>query len=142
MSSQDRDIRSQLNLPRSGYYNSLPETEQEWIDTVARDLIEKSYFDHSDVSAVEKLRQVAVDLHQRMRADEYIGQKGLTQDKRIGYHEEFGQITQEEENVLMITKDRLSRESRMTMKDFGCLDREHDKNEEAASTLIERLSDE
>ena len=127
---------------RGGYYKSLPEPDQEWIDAITDDLIEKSYYDKDDISILEKVRQVAVDLHQRRRADEYIAKKGLTQEKDIGFHEDHGMITQEEENTVMITKDRLSRESRMTIKDLGIMDRDNDKTEEAAETLIESLSKE
>lgn len=131
-----------LYTDRGGYYKSLPEPDQEWIDAITDDLIEKSYYDKDDISILEKVRQVAVDLHQRRRADEYIAKKGLTQEKDIGFHEDHGMITQEEENTVMITKDRLSRESRMTIKDLGIMDRDNDKTEEAAETLIESLSKE
>jgi len=126
---------------RGGYYESLPEKDQEWIDIVTNDLIEKSYFEKDDPLPTEKLRQVAVDLHQRRRADEYIAQKGLTQEKDIGFHEEYGMVTQEEENTLMITKDRLSRESRMAIKDLGVLDDEGGSGDEATESLIESLSE-
>jgi len=135
-------LKHGLNQNRGGYYKSLPDEDKKFIDAIAKDLIEKSYFDEEDTSAVEKLRQVAVDIHQKRRADEYIAQKGLTQEKDIGFHEDHGMITQEEENVLMITKDRLSREARMTLKDYGVLDHEHDKTEEAAKSVIESLSEE
>jgi len=126
---------------RGGYYESLPEKDQEWIDIVTNDLIEKSYFEKDDPLPTEKLRQVAVDLHQRRRADEYIAQKGLTQEKDIGFHEEYGMVTQEEENTLMITKDRLSRESRMTIKEFGVMEDEGGSGDEATESLIESLSE-
>ena len=126
---------------RSGYYKEQPEKDQKWIDAIANDIIEKSYHNKDDDAMMEKARQVAVDLHQRRRADEYIAKKGITQEKDIGFHEDHGMITQEEENVVMITKDRLSRESRMTLKDMGCLDEDNNKTEEAAKSLIESLSE-
>lgn len=131
-----------LYTNRGGYYKSLPDADKKWIDAIVDDLVEKSYFDHDDVSAVEKLRQVAIDFHQRRRADEYIAKKGLTQEKDVGFHEEHGMITQEEENTVMITKDRLSRESRMTMKDMGCLDEDTNDSSEKAKSLVEQLSSE
>lgn len=145
-SSSERDWKPNykhgLYSDRSGYYKELPDGDQEWIDAVADDLIEKSYYDKEDISMLEKVRQVAIDLHQRRRADEYIANQGLTQEKDIGFHEEHGMITQEEENTLMITKDRLSRESRMTIKDLGILDREHQDKKEQTKSLIEQLSGE
>jgi hypothetical protein len=143
--SDDRDwdpnYKHGLYKDRGGYYKSLPEADQEWIDAIADDLIKKSYYDKSDISVLEKVREVAIDLHQRRRADEYIAKKGLTQEKDIGFHEDHGMITQEEENTLMITKDRLSRESRMTMKDLGILDDDGGEVEEAAKSVIESLSE-
>lgn len=124
---------------RGGYYKSQPEQDQEFIDAVSDDLITKSKFDKSDLSALEKCRQVAIDLHQRRRTDEYIHKKGLTQTTEVGFHEQYGVMEEEKENVLFITKDRLSRESRMTMKDLGIFD-EDSKTEEAAESLIESLS--
>lgn len=141
---EDRDWKPNykhgLYTDRGGYYKSLPDADQEWIDAITDDLIDKSYYDKSDISVLEKCREIAVDLHQRRRADEYIAKKGLTQEKDIGFHEDHGMITQEEENTLMITKDRLSRESRMTMKDLGILDDDKSASEEAAESLIESLS--
>jgi hypothetical protein len=142
-SSMERDWKPNykhgIYTDRSEYYENQSERDQEWIDAVTDDLVEKSYFEKSDLLPLEKLRQVAIDLHQRRRADGYIDKKGLTQEKNIGFHEDYGMIKQEEENTLMVTKDRLSRESRMTIKDFGVLDNES-KTEEAAKSLIEDLS--
>ena len=128
-----------LYQDRGPYYKALPDEDKKFIDAVADDLISKSNFEKSDLSALEKCRQVAIDLHQRRRADEYIHKKGLTQVSDIGFHEQYGPLQEEKENVLFITKDRLSRESRMTMKDLGIFD-EKSKTEEAAESLIESLS--
>jgi hypothetical protein len=125
-----------LYMDRSGYYESMPEADQRWIDAVADELVSKSYYDKSDISVLEKCRQVAIDLHQRRRADEYIG-PNMTEEKTVGYHEDYGEITTTEENTLFITKDRLSRESRMTMKDLGIFDQEKEETQEAKSLLSE-----
>jgi len=128
-------------MSRSGYYQSQPDDDKKWIDSVARDLVDKSYFTMEDTSAVEKLRQVAIDMHQRRRADEYIANNSLTQQKTVGFYEDHGEIKQEEENVLMVTKDRLSRESRISMKEYGCLDQDgSDGKGDKAKSLIEELS--
>lgn len=129
-----------LYVDRGGYYKSLPEAEQQWIDAVADDLIDKSYYDKSDISMLEKCRHIAVDLHKRRRADEYIHKKGLTQSQPAMVHDEYGLVEEEQENVLHITADRLSRESRLAMKDLGIMDQEKDATEEAAESLIESLS--
>jgi len=129
-----------LYQDRGGYYKGLPENDQKFIDAVADDLVSKSNFDKSDISALEKCRQVAIDLHQRRRADEYIHKKGLTQTNEVGFHEQYGVMEEEKENVLFITKDRLSRESRMAMKDLGIFETDDNLDDETKS-LIEDLSD-
>lgn len=128
---------------RSGYYETLPEKDQRFIDAVADELIEKSYYEKSDLSMMEKCREVAISMHQRRRADEYIANKGMTMENEVGFHEQYGPITEEKENVLFITKDRLDRETRLTMKDMGILDDDHADDEGGSSeSLIEKLSQE
>lgn len=126
---------------RGKYYETLPQRDQELIDAVAEDLIEKSNFEREDASAFEKCRQIAVDIHQRRRADGYIAEKGLTQEKTVGIHENYGEINETQENVLFITKDRLSRESRLAMKDLGVLDVEKSNSGVAAKSFMEQIAD-
>ena len=125
---------------RGEYYNHLPDSDKQWIDAIVEDLVEKSYYTMEDISAVEKCRHIAVDLHQRRRADGYIADKGITQENTIGFHEEYGEISETQENVLMITKDRLSRESRLAMKDLGILDHE-DVSEESKKSILEQIEE-
>lgn len=127
-------------LYASNYYESRSEEGQNFIDSVADDLLEKSYYTPDDTSMVEKCRQIAIDLHQKRRADGYIGRKGLTQESTVGFHEQYGEITETQENTLFITKDRLSRESRLSMKDLGILDQEGEETDDSSS-LIESLSE-
>jgi len=131
-----------LYIDRGGYYKGLPEEDQKWIDAVTDDLIDKSYYGKEDLSMLEKCREIAVDLHQRRRADEYLAQEGLTQTQDVGFHEQYGPLKEEKENVLFITQDRLSRETRMQMKDMGILDDDSSsQTEEAAKSLVESLSE-
>jgi hypothetical protein len=128
-------------LYKSEYYEGQPDRDQQWIDIVSDDLLEKSRYTEEDESMVEKCRQIAIDLHQKRRADGYIAKKGLTQENTVGVHEDYGEITETQENTLFITKDRLSRESRLSMKDLGILDEDSSKTEEAAKSLVESLSE-
>lgn len=138
---ETRKANQKHGLYTSEYYESIPEEDQKFIDMVAEDLLEKSYYTEDDESMVEKCRQVAIDLHQKRRADGYIAKKGMTQENTVGIHEQYGEITETEENTLFITKDRLSRESRLTMKDLGILDQDNSQTEEAAKSLVESLSE-
>lgn len=128
-------------LYSSEYYESLPEPDQNFIDAVGDDLLEKSYYDKEDTAMVEKCRQIAIDLHQKRRADGYIAKKGMTQENTVGVHETYGEITETEENTLFITKDRLSRESRLAMKDLGIMDQDKKETGET-SAVLEQLSKE
>lgn len=129
-----------LNVPRGEYYKSLPERDKNLIDIIAEDLLEKSYYSESDTAMVEKCRQIAVDMHQKRRADGYVAKKGLVQDETVGFHEEYGPIKEKKENVLMITKDRLSREARLSMKDLGILDEDHKDDDEGSSGMMEKIA--
>jgi hypothetical protein len=139
--SDTRVTNYKHGLQSGDYYNSLTEEEQNFIDAMADDLLEKSYYTKNDTSMVEKCRQIAVDIHQKRRADGYIGRKGMTQENTVGVHEQYGEITETEENTLFITKDRLSRESRLSMKDLGILDQEKNTNDGSEKSAIERLSE-
>lgn len=125
----------------SEYYESQPKEDKEFIDLVADDLLDKSYYTNEDESMVEKCRQIAIDLHQKRRADGYIAKKGLTEENTVGFHEQYGEITETEENKLFITKDRLSRESRLAMKDLGIMDQEKTNDTGSSSSLVESLSE-
>lgn len=128
-------------LHASEYYKDLPQKDQNFIDVVADDLLEKSYYGTDDKSMVEKCRQIAIDLHQKRRADGYIGRTGMTQENTVGFHEDYGEMTETAENTLFITKDRLSRESRLNMKDLGILDQEENGEGGESSNLIDNLSE-
>lgn len=127
-------------LHSSEYYKELPEREQNYIDIISDDLLDKSRYTQEDHAMVKKCRQIAIDIHQKDRADGYIATKGMTQENIVGVHEEYGEMTETQENTLFVTKDRLSREARLSMKDLGILDEDSNKTEEAAETLIESLS--
>jgi len=128
-------------LYSSEYYESLSDEDKKFIDMISDDLLEKSYYNEEDESMVEKCRQIAIDLHQKRRADGYIAKKGMTQENTVGVHEQYGEITETEENTLFITKDRLSREARLNMKDLGILDQDNSQTEKAAKSLVESLSE-
>lgn len=137
---ETRNTNEKHGLHKSEYYEEQPEADKEFINAVASDLLDKSYYSEEDDAMVEKCRQVAIDIHQKRRADGYIAKKGMTQENTVGVHEQYGEITETTENTLFITKDRLSRESRLTMKDLGILDQDSGKAQQNAESLIESLS--
>lgn len=143
---QDRDWKPNyqhgLYMNRSGYYESQPEEDQKWIDAVVESFLDEAPFGRDEIGKVEKLRSVAIDLHKKRRADEYIHKQGMAQTEDVGYHEEYGPIQETKENVLHITADRLSRESRMTLKDLNLIGNDDNSNaEEVGESLIEALSE-
>lgn len=131
-----------LYMDRSGYYQALPEEEQRWIDAVTDSFLKEAPFEKDNLGKLEKLRQVSIDLHKKRRADEHIAKEGMTQTNDVGFHEEYGVLQEEKENVLHITADRLSRESRMTLKDLSIIGNDNDDNaEEVGESVIEALSE-
>ena len=131
-----------LYMDRSGYYENLPEKEQDWIDAVVESFLRDAPFDRDHIGKLTKLREVAIDMHKKRRADEYISNKGMAQEKEVGYHEEYGVLTETQENVLHITADRLSRSSLRTLKELGITDDDRDKKKEIGDSLINELSKE
>lgn len=129
-----------VHTNRSAYYHGLPEEDQAWIDAIVDSFLDDAPFDEESVGKLEKLRSVAIDMHKKRQADEHIQTKGMTQDKTVGYHEDHGEITAEEENVLHITADRLSRETRQTLKDLGVIGKDQEESGDASESLIEQLS--
>lgn len=139
-SDYETNTNERHGLYNSEYYKSLPEHDQRFVDVVSDDLLEKSRYTEDDHAMIKKCRQIAIDIHQKDRADGYIAKKGMTQENTVGVHEQYGEITETTENTLFITKDRLSREARLAMKDLGIFDEDSSKTEEAAESLIESLS--
>lgn len=136
------NLKHGLSLNRSGYYKSQPEKDQKWIDAIVDSFLDEAPFDEEAHGKVEKLRSVAIDLHKKRRADEYIHKQGMAQTEDVGYHEDYGPIQETKENVLHITADRLSRESRMTLKDLNIIGNDDNSNaEEVGESLIEALSE-
>ncbi len=131
-----------LYMDRSGYYEQLPEKEQNWIDAVVASFLNDAPFDRDHIGKLTKLREVAIDMHKKRRADEYIGSKGMAQEQETGYHEEYGVLTETQENVLHITADRLSRSSLRTLKELGILDHDKDRREDVGDSVISALSKE
>lgn len=128
-----------LYMDRSGYYNALPSEDQEWIDAVVGSFLKDAPFGADELGKLAKLREVAIDMHKKRRADDYIYQRGMTQTHEVGYHEDYGVLEEEKENVLHVTASRLSKDSLRTLKDLGILGND-DNAEEVGETVIEALS--
>jgi len=141
LSDYDPAKSGKHGLHKSNYYKDLPEDEKTFIDVVADNLLQKSYYTKEDKAMVKKCRQIAIDIHQKDRADGYISKKGMTQENTVGIHEVHGEITETAENTLFITKDRLSREARLSMKDLGVLDEDTSDNLSDDKTVLDSLSE-
>lgn len=141
-SELERKYENVVYTDRGGYYKSLPEEDQDWIDAVVDSLMDDAPFTRDSVGKLEKVRSVAVDMHKKRRADEYIHKKGMAQTEDVGFHEQYGPIQETKENVLHITADRLSREARMTLKDLEIIGNDSDDGnaEDVGESVIEALS--
>lgn len=135
------NYRHGLYMDRSGYYENLPKLDQEWIDSTVQSFVEQSPWSPDNLGNLSKLREAVIDMHKKRRADEYIHEKGMAQTQTDGFHEEYGAIENEQENVLHITASRLSKDSLRVLKDLNCLPDEEENDSDASESLIEELSD-
>lgn len=125
---------------RSSYYEDQNPEDQAWIDAVVDSFLENADFTESDTGKLTLLRNVAIDLHKKRRADEYIELEGMAQTQVEGFHESYGLMESESENVLHITADRLSRTSLRTLKELDVLDSPDSKQAEAQQSMVDALS--
>lgn len=127
---------------RSLYYQRLPDSEKELVDSMVRTFLEDAPFDETNTGKVEMLRQVAIDWHKRRQANDYISAQGLERTVTEGYHEDYGPIENRDEHHLNMTVDRLGRTSIRILKELGILDDPDSQQAQATTTLLEHLSDE
>lgn len=126
---------------RSTYYNELPDEEKAMVDGVVNDFLQDAPFDPDHKGKMKMLRGVAIDMHKKELADEYISYEGMSVEENEGYHEEFGPIQNDAENPLHLTSDRLTRTNIKTLKELGILGESPDnKQAEATEGILDVLS--
>lgn len=139
--SEDGNVITGVHKNRSQYYKDQDPEDKAWIDAIVDSFLESADFDRSHTGNMELLRNVAIDLHKKRRADEHIQMQGMTQTDVEGFHEQYGPLKKTNENVLHLTADRLSRTSLRTLKELDVIDSPESKQAEAQNSLLEKLSD-
>lgn len=122
------------------YYERLTDSDKALVDAMYESFLEDAPFDESAVGKCELLWQVAIDIHKRRKANEYISAEGMTEEETVGYEEGYGPLTNTKENTLHIAYDRLGRTNTRILKELGVLDDPDSKKAEAGETLIDLLS--
>jgi len=130
-----------LYMERSGYYENLPEQDKNWIDSIVQSFVEQAPWSADNLANLNKLREAVVDMHKKRRADEYIHERGMAQTNTDGFHEQYGPIENQKENVLHITASRLSKDSLRVLKDLNCLPDEDNSSNDQPDSLIDQFSD-
>lgn len=138
--SGDGNVITGIHQNRSGYYEDADPEDQEWMDAIVDSFLEDADFDESHEGKITLLRNVAIDLHKKRRADEHIQMTGMTQTDVEGFHEQYGPLKKTNENVLHLTADRLSRSSLRILKELDVIDSPDSKQAEAQSSMLEKLS--
>lgn len=129
------------NAKRSNYYKKLPDEEKEWLHGLYFSFLEDAPFDEESRGKAEMLWDVCVDIHKKRRLNDYIEAKGVVQEKFVGAGES-GPYYEDDENVVHLTYDRLSRSTIKVLKELGVLDDPQSKQAEAHRSFVDILSSE
>lgn len=128
----------------SKYYERLDEADQAFIDGMYESFLEDAPFGKEQQGKCEMLRQVAIDLHKRRQANDFIAREGLKWEEVDDYFEtEEGDLkilTETDEHYLNITADRLARTNIRQLKELGVLDDPDSQQADAQRSFLELLS--
>lgn len=125
---------------RSKYFQRLDDDEQVFIESMYESFLADAPFTDEHAGKATILWQTCIDLHKKQRANEYIKEEGMTQERTEGYHPDYGAITQIDENTLHIAYDRLSRTTTRQLKELGILDDPDSQQAEAQQSFLEVLA--
>lgn len=137
------NITHGLYTMRSKFYKRMRPREQAWIDTLVADMVNSAPFDRNDLSKLEMVRQIAIDIAKIRYANAYMSEEGMVQRQTVDTDDEGYPIKEDVENIMNIPIDRLERNIMSRMKDLGIVteDAEHQQADEIA-TLAEVLATE
>jgi hypothetical protein len=132
---------------RSNYYDDLPAVEKAWVDSLVESMMERAMFDEDDFQKFQMVREVAIDMHKKRHANDYLAKEGLIQenlerdeDGEPIFDENGEFVTSSEENPVNLAYDRLDRTMTSKMKDLGLLPDPDSQQAEATQSVAESLS--
>lgn len=127
------------NATPSNYYERLDEEQKDWVNAVYWSFLEDAPFDEESKGKCELLWNVAIDIHKQRSVDDYLADEGMVQERFAGAGES-GVYYEDEENVLHLTYDRLSRSNIRTLKELGILDDPDSQKADAQRSLVDIFS--
>lgn len=133
------DWKHGLYAQNSKYYQRLTDFEKEMVEGMYESFMDDAPFDHDNVGKSTMVWQIAIDIHKKYRANQYIDAEGMTQKKTQAVSE-HGPIRDDEENTLHITYDRLSRTTTRQLKELGIIGDDNADTEQAAEALLDILA--
>jgi hypothetical protein len=136
-----------LYAQRTYYYDDLPAEEKAWVDSLVESMMEDAPFTEDNFQKFQMVREIAIDMHKKRHANDYIAENGIIQEN-IERNEEGQPITDDEgdlvtstdENPINLAYDRLDRTMTKKMKDLGILDDPESAKAEAGKSMAEELA--
>lgn len=142
----DGPLKHGVYADPSKYYQRLSESDQAFVDGMYASFLDDAPFDSSNHGKCEMLRQIAIDIHKRRSANNYIAEEGLKWEEIDDYYEtddgDLKVITETDEHYLNITADRIARTNVRQLKELGVLDDPQSQQADAQKTFLEMLSSE
>lgn len=133
-----------ISSDRSLYYERRSEADKAFIDGMIDTFLEDAPFDRDHAGKVEIVRQVAIDMHKRRKANEYIDQEGLKWEEVTDYYEtengDLKVVTETQEHYLNLAVDRIARTNLRQLKELDILDSPDSQQAEAGQTMVDILS--
>jgi len=132
---------------RSNYYNDLPAEQKAWVDSLVQSMMDDAPFDEDNFQKFQMVREIAIDMHKKRHANDYIAEEGIIQENMV--RDEDGNpvtdkngelVTEAEENPVNMAYDRLDRTMTRKMKELGILDDPDSAQAEADKSIAEQLA--
>jgi len=130
---------------KDGYYQNLPQDEQEWVFDLTHTLLDRvrDRGDDPDMFDREALKNIAIDLHRISHANSYLSDEGLTQLE--SFVEDGVQMQREKVNIWAGELRQYNESVYRRMQKHGLLDdpesQKADAQENLAQAWVSGLTD-
>lgn len=135
-----------LYTQRSSYYENLSGKEQAWVNELVRSMLNDAPFTADNFQKFQMLREIAIDMHKKRQANDYTAEEGLIQENIVRDDEgdplmrDGELVTEDEENPINVSYDRLDRTMTRKMKELGLLDDPESQKAESGQSIAEQLA--
>lgn len=121
-------------------HRHLDDDERAWVDKLVAGYLEEAPFGE-DSPKVERLRMTCVVIYQEWSAREVVLRDGPSEEVTIGVNEAGLPVARTDEHHLTATASTHNQTVRMNLKDLGLLDDPDTQKADAASSLVDVLSE-